>query len=271
MSRAPRPSYRDEAFVVRTHDLGEADQIIVLLTREHGIVRGVAKGVRRTKSRFGARLDRFCRVDVLVYPGRNRSKPDGGLATLSDAAAVRTYAPAVVADVDRYYAGVAMLEIAGLVVRGDAGDGGTVFGLLDAALADLAGAGPSADPGAPASPASLLPPRAQADRLVLQVLTVAGWAPSLVDCAQCGARGPHRAFHPEAGGAVCVRCRPPGAREPDPAAVRALWWLGHGREREVADLAASPGGTQVLATSHDLLLAHTRYQTESGCRAYAAL
>ncbi|MGO1276989.1 MAG: DNA repair protein RecO, partial [Corynebacterium variabile] len=118
-----RPNYRDEAFVVRTHDLGEADQIIVLLTRHHGIVRGVAKGVRRTKSRFGARLDRFCRVDVLIYPGRNRAKIDGGLATLSDTAAVRTYAPAIVADVDRYYAAVAMLEIAELTVRGDYGEG----------------------------------------------------------------------------------------------------------------------------------------------------
>lgn len=263
MSRAPRPSYRDEAFVVRTHDLGEADQIIVLLTRDHGIVRGVAKGVRRTKSRFGARLDRFCRVDVLVYPGRNRAAPDGGLATLSDAVAVRTYAPGIVADVDRFYAGVAVLEVAGLVVRGDGDDSAAVLDLLDAALAGLA------DPGA--APTAGLPPRTQADRFVLQVLTVAGWAPSLVDCAQCGAPGPHRAFHPEAGGAVCVRCRPPGAREPDPAAVRALWWLGHGREAEVAELAASPGGVQVLATSHDLLLAHTRYQTESGVRAYAAL
>ena len=255
-----RPNYRDEAFVVRTHDLGEADQIIVLLTRHHGIVRGVAKGVRRTKSRFGARLGRFCRVDVLIYPGRNRAKIDGGLATLSDTAAVRTYAPAIVADVDRYYAAVAMLEIAELTVRGDYGEGEDatrIFDLLDAALGDLG--------------VSPLPPRTQADRLVLQVLEVAGWAPSLVDCAQCGARGPHRAFHPHAGGAVCVRCRPPGAVEPDPAAVRALWWLAHGREAAVAELAASPGGTQTLASSHRLLLAHTRYQTESGCPAYAAL
>lgn len=247
---------------MRTHDLGEADQIIVLLTRDHGIIRGVAKGVRRTRSRFGARLDRFCRVDVLIYPGRNRAKADGGLATLSDAAAVHTYAPAIVADVDRFYAGVAMLEVADLVVRGDSGDAGAVFTLLDEALAGLAGTG-----GAVA----LLPPQTQADRLVLRLLSLAGWAPSLVDCAQCGRSGPHRAFHPGAGGAVCVRCRPPGATEPDPAAVRALWWLSHGRESAVVDLATSPGGTRILDTSHELLLAHLRYQTESRCRAFAAL
>ncbi|AGP30483.1 DNA repair protein RecO [Corynebacterium terpenotabidum] len=261
-----RPSYRDEAFVVRTHDLGEADQIIVLLTRHHGIVRGVAKGVRRTRSRFGARLDRFCLVDVLIYPGRNRAKIDGGLATLSDAATVHTRAPGIVADVDRFYAATAMLEIAELAVRGDGADASRIVDLLDDAFAAV---GNSASDAVPAVPA--LPPRTQADRFVLTVLTLAGWAPSLVNCAQCGATGPHRAFHPEAGGAVCVRCRPPGAREPDPAAVRVLWWLAHGRDAQVAELAASPGGDRVLGTAHDLLLAHTRYQTESGCRAYAAL
>ena len=47
------PLYRDEAIVLRTHKLGEADRIITLLTRQHGRVRAVAKGVRRTTSRFG--------------------------------------------------------------------------------------------------------------------------------------------------------------------------------------------------------------------------
>jgi len=62
--------YRDEAIVLRTHDLGEADRIITMLTRNHGKVRGVAKGVRRTKSRFGARLEPFAMVDVQLYEGR---------------------------------------------------------------------------------------------------------------------------------------------------------------------------------------------------------
>ena len=58
--------YRDEAVVLRTAKLGEADRIITLLTRDHGKVRAVAKGVRRTKSRFGARLEPFMRVDLLL-------------------------------------------------------------------------------------------------------------------------------------------------------------------------------------------------------------
>ena len=49
--------YRDQAIVLRTQKLGEADRIITLFTKEHGRIKAVAKGVRRTKSRFGARLE----------------------------------------------------------------------------------------------------------------------------------------------------------------------------------------------------------------------
>ena len=51
------PTYREAAIVLRTYKLGEADRIVILLTRGRGKVRAVAKGVRRTKSRFGARLE----------------------------------------------------------------------------------------------------------------------------------------------------------------------------------------------------------------------
>lgn len=63
--------YRDEGVVLRTSKLGEADRIITILTRGHGKIRAVAKGVRRTKSRFGARLEPFMRVDVLIAEGRS--------------------------------------------------------------------------------------------------------------------------------------------------------------------------------------------------------
>jgi DNA repair protein RecO (recombination protein O) len=65
------PLYRDEAIVLRTHKLGEADRIITLLTRSNGRVRAVAKGVRRTTSRFGSRLEPFTHVDVQLAEGRN--------------------------------------------------------------------------------------------------------------------------------------------------------------------------------------------------------
>ena len=62
--------YRDEAIILRTYKLGEADRIIVMLTRHHGQVRAVAKGVRRTTSRFGARLEPFSMTDVQLHAGR---------------------------------------------------------------------------------------------------------------------------------------------------------------------------------------------------------
>src|SRR5690242_7133511 len=63
--------YRDEAIVIRTYKLGEADRIVVLFTRNHGKVRAVAKGVRKTQSRFGARLEPTRHVSLQLYEGRD--------------------------------------------------------------------------------------------------------------------------------------------------------------------------------------------------------
>ena len=68
---APKSSlYRDEAIILRTQKLGEADRIITLLTKEHGRIRGVAKGVRRTMSKFGARLEPGSHVDIQMHSGK---------------------------------------------------------------------------------------------------------------------------------------------------------------------------------------------------------
>ena len=66
------PLYRDEAVVLRVHKLGEADRIVTLLTRRHGRVRAVGKGVRRTTSRFGARLEPGSHIDVQLYTRARR-------------------------------------------------------------------------------------------------------------------------------------------------------------------------------------------------------
>lgn len=248
-SFSPRSNFRDEAFVLRTHKLGEADQILVLLTKNHGLVRAVANGIRKTRSRFGARLDRFSRVDVQVYQGRNLGK-------VTDAASCATYAPSIVADVDKYFSGVAMLEMAQFFATAE-GSAEAVFSFLDANLALLAQESPHR-----------LPPICIADRFVLQGLEEAGWMPSLVDCAQCGKPGPHKAFHSGAGGAVCVTCRPPGSATPPPEAVRLLWLLSRGRLAITADVASD---FSLVRTAHNLLVSHVRQQLEVGCPAYAAL
>ena len=64
------PLYRDTGVVLRTYKLGEADRIVVVLTEHHGKVRAVAKGVRKTMSKFGARLEPLSHVRLLMYQGR---------------------------------------------------------------------------------------------------------------------------------------------------------------------------------------------------------
>lgn len=81
-------SYRDEAIVLRTHKLGEADRIITLLTAEHGQVRAIAKGVRKTTSKFGARVEPFSVIDAQLHRGRTltrspKSPPSPNTATPS--------------------------------------------------------------------------------------------------------------------------------------------------------------------------------------------
>ena len=89
------PLYRDEAVVLRTFPLGEADRIVVLLTKRHGKVRAVAKGVRRLKSRFGGRLEPLMRVDLLLAQGKS-------LDVVSQAVSIAAYAGEICADYTSY-------------------------------------------------------------------------------------------------------------------------------------------------------------------------
>src|SRR5436853_3702761 len=100
------PLYRDEAVVLRTQKLGEADRIVTLLTRRHGRVRAVAKGVRRTGSRFGARVEPFMQVDLQLHEGRT-------LDTVTQAETIAPFGERIAADYGRYTAGTAVLQTAG--------------------------------------------------------------------------------------------------------------------------------------------------------------
>ena len=99
------PTYRDEVVVLRTHKLGEADRIVTMLSRRHGKLRAVAKGVRRTSSRFGARLEPFMVADVLLYQGRN-------LDIVQQAESLGSYGADIAVHYDRYTSANAMVEAA---------------------------------------------------------------------------------------------------------------------------------------------------------------
>ena len=208
------PLYRDEAIVLRTHKLGEADRIITLLTRTRGKVRAVAKGVRRTKSRFGARLEPGMLVDLQCYEGRN-------LDTVTQVETLAPYGDAIARDYAAWTAAAAMLETA--LELTDEEPQLQHYLLLAGALRALA-EGDHA-------------PELVLDAYLLRSLAVAGWAPSFHDCARCGADGPHRAFNVQAGGAVCPVCRPPGSSAPAPETLVLLasllsgdWAIADGSE-----------------------------------------
>jgi len=187
--------YRDEAIVLRAQKLGEADRIVTLLTREHGKVRAVGKGVRRTSSRFGSRLEPFMVIDLQLYSGRS-------LDTVTQVETIGAFARPISADYSRYTVGTAMLETADRLVEAEHEPSLQQYVLLVAAVRSLA-------EGAHA-------PGLVLDSYLLRALAVAGWAPSFTDCARCGEPGPHRAFAAGSGGAVCPSCRPPGAASPAP-------------------------------------------------------
>lgn len=254
-------SYRDRAIVVRRHDLGEADRIIVLFTRGHGIVRAVAKGVRRAKSRFGSRLAPFVDVDVQIHPGR-------GLGTITGADTVRTWAAPIVDDYARYTCACAVLETAERLAGEEGTASPNLWDLTVAALDTLTGAdvgsnalgdGAGDGDGTGAGAARSRMPDLVLTAYLLQAMADAGWAPSLFDCAQCGKPGPHKAFAPAAGGAVCVECRPPGAATPPADVLRLMWWLAHGRWDYVDAVSGATSFRHLASRARGLATAHLQH------------
>jgi DNA repair protein RecO (recombination protein O) len=189
------PVYRDEAVVLRTHKLGEADRIITLLTRHHGRVRAVAKGVRRTTSKFGSRLEPFTHVDLQLAEGRS-------LDIVTQAETRSLFHAGLGNDYERYTSGTAMLETAERLVTEEKEPALQQFLLLVGGLRALTL--PERRPG------QVL------DSYLLRSLAVAGWAPSFAGCAHCGREGPHRWFNPSMGGVLCSTCRVPGSAAPAP-------------------------------------------------------
>ena len=182
------PVYRDEAVVLRTHKLGEADRIVTMLTRQHGKVRAVAKGVRRTASKFGARLEPFMVADVQLYEGRS-------LDIVTQAESIGSYGAQITADYGSYTAASAMVETADKLTEAE--------GSLQQYLL-LVGALRSLSRREHGTSLTL-------DSYLLRALSMAGWAPSFQDCSRCAAVGNHSAVVVQLGGIVCDDCAPPGS------------------------------------------------------------
>jgi DNA repair protein RecO (recombination protein O) len=232
------PLYRDEAVVLRTHKLGEADRIVTMLSRQHGKIRAVAKGVRRTASKFGARLEPFMVADVQLYEGRS-------LDIITQAESLGSYGAEIAEDYGCYTAASVMVETADKITD----DNGSLqqYLLLVGGLRSLS--------------RHEHHPSLTLDSYLLRALSVAGWAPSFVDCAVTGAAGPHSAFVVQLGGVVCDEVAPPGSPRLDSATLGLLAALLAG-DWSVAE--SSAGGTRSQASG--VVAAYTQFHLERSLR-----
>ena len=177
--------HKTEAIVLRSMRLREADRIIHMYTSTRGRMGAVVKGVRRTRSRFGGRLEPFFRVRLVLYEGR------GELHTVTAAEALEWYPHLRTTGASLRAAEAACETVLRLFDEGDANVG--AYNLLCRELQLL-----DADPAA-SGPANLLSFR-------LKLLLAAGFAPQLSSCAGCGEAEHLVGFSGAAGGVVCSAC-----------------------------------------------------------------
>ncbi len=183
------PSYTTDAVVLRSFRYGEADRVLHLYTLDRGRVGVVAKGVRKTKSRFGARLEPLSHVELVLHHGR------GELDTVTGASLIRAH-DRVRVEPYRLQVGLIGLEaMLRLFTEQEANE--RAFTAVTRFLDALDGL-----PPAPRRPA--LDPLALAFQLKL--LWLSGYLPHLESCVECGAVEGIVGYLPEAGGAVCDAC-----------------------------------------------------------------
>ena len=175
--------YRDEAVVLRTWKLGEADRILSLHTRDHGKVRAVAKGVRRTRSKFGARLEPACHVAVQLYRGR------GDLDTLTQAETIDRFT-SIRSDPERFARASALLEATDQLAP-EAGADPDRHVMLVRALATL----------------DRIDSPVVVAGFFLKLLVLEGVQPQLESCVTCGTDENLEAIDTHVGGVLCRQCR----------------------------------------------------------------
>ena len=183
MPRTGTPLYRDQGVVLRTIKLGEADRIVTFVTQGHGKVRAVAKGVRKTKSRFGGRLEPMTHVALLMYEGR------GELDVVTQADTLDHFRP-VREDLDRVAKATSLLEAVDQVAQ-EREPNVRLYQMLVGALRALA-----------AGDSPMLVPA-----FFWKLLSLEGAHPLLDACAGCGGDGPIEAFDLAEGGVLCRDCR----------------------------------------------------------------
>ena len=180
--------FRDQAIVLRTHKLGEADRIITFLTRKNGKVKAVAKGVRKTNSRIGSRLEPFSHVDVHFHIGRS-------LDIATQIESLFPYGSNLSQNYESWLAGQILLETAEKLAIEEKEPFEQLYGLLLAAIRSLF---------KKEHEANLI-----VDAYLIRAMGLAGYAPRFDECSNCG-EVPENNFSIELGGLTCDSCKPAG-------------------------------------------------------------
>jgi DNA repair protein RecO (recombination protein O) len=237
--------YKAQGIVLRAMKLGEADRIVTFFTQSHGRVRAVAKGIRKSKSRFGGRLDAFTHVDLMLYKSR------GDLDIVTSAEIIGR-PKRLRADYPSFCAASAMADAVDRTTP-ERDRNARTFLLLRSGLQAL-------EEGA-TDPALL------AYAFLAKLSSMAGLHPTLTACVDCG--GPDRSnFSHGRGGVVCSSCVQRGDIRADDQLLDAWTML---LEREWSDLRAHRLPSELHRDLGALLLAFVQWHTESRFRAYALL
>lgn len=238
--------YRDQGVVLRTIKLGEADRIVTFMTKGHGRVRAVAKGIRRTGSRFGARLEPTSHVALQLYRGREldivtQVEIIDANRVLREHYGCLTHAISMLEAVDQ--------------VAPEREPNPALYRMLTNALRTLA-----AEPSPIVSAA-----------FFWKLLSLEGFHPMLDACARCGAEGSPDAFTTfdlDDGGVLCAACAPSGGRRVRPEALAVVAAIVNGGLRGVLD---APPPDEVLRDVERLAVAALEHHSERRLRSAALL
>lgn len=228
--------YRDQGVVLRTIRLGESDRIISFITERHGKIRAVAKGVRKTRSRFGARLEPMGHVALLLYQGRE-------LDIVTQAESIEQFR-SIREDLEAVTTATSMLEAVDQIAQ-ERHDNPRLYHMLVGGLRALS-----------RSRSSLVAPS-----FFLKLLALEGFEPVLDQCASCGADAELVAFALEEGGALCRQCRRGSSLSPAALALMRRI-LGGGLSGVLAET-DPPGGHEVTLLAGRALEHHLERRLRS--------
>ena len=237
-------AWKADAVVLRSMRLGEADRVLHLYTRERGRIGAVAKGVRRTRSRFGARLEPLTRVALVLHEGRSE------LHTVTQAEIIESHQPVRDEPARLAAALVGSEAVYRLFAEGEASE--RAYEALTRFLAAVRDR--PLPTGPPAHDPVVL-------ALQLKLHWVAGFAPRLDACAACGSDDvPLVRFAAASGGAVCAAC--PGGFAFAPAVLAGMRVLVHTPLAEAPALAPAVSATLARAVA-DMHAEHGGFRLRS--------